>query len=215
MNGYPDSRQVHDGILAAGLGITCWRDDRFYCHDPRFDRNLRFLRQAPTPKQLKRLIEVEDGCPDCPDRTVMARVLSERYPAMCGMVKHVLVVGSYDGLLAFLDKYGIDEDGLPEHFLGEDCRSLDDHCLGVFWHHESTVLVNYAAIEKASDDADDPSRETVIGVWSTVLHELRHMAVDCPVACLRPADGPVDPTEDGVESWCREQTDDLIAAGII
>lgn len=86
---------------------------------------------------------------------------------------------------------------------------LPDECVGIQWAEYQTVVVNLGNIielskELCSDGFSDVATETNIGVITTVLHELFHMAQNDPYAPEELFQGlPVDP-EDQAEAWARK-----------
>lgn len=86
---------------------------------------------------------------------------------------------------------------------------LPDEGLGIQWAEYQTVVINLGNIIEASkglcaDGFSDVATETNIGVITTVLHELFHMAQNDPYAPEELFHGlPQDP-ETQAEEWARE-----------
>lgn len=86
---------------------------------------------------------------------------------------------------------------------------LPDDGVGIHWAEYQTVVINLGNIielskELCADGFSDVATETNIGVITTVLHELFHMAQNDPYAPEELFQGlPVDP-EDQAEAWARK-----------
>lgn len=86
---------------------------------------------------------------------------------------------------------------------------LPDEGVGIQWAEYQTVVVNLGNIielskELCSDGFSDVATETNIGVITTVLHELFHMAQNDPYAPEELFQGlPADP-EGQAEAWARK-----------
>jgi len=104
---------------------------------------------------------------------------------------------------------------LRERFEDDYALELGDELLGVMWYERNVVVINMGEIvrtgewiERESIDIEDPyflaENQIIIGLLTTVLHELRHLQMDTNIVL------PLDeyPLELGneaeVEEYCRE-----------
>lgn len=149
-------------------------------------------------------------------RFEIAIVLCRLDPVVLMNLKRIFIIDRLSDIRDICAKYGYEDEDLPDA-LWDECENLNDDALGVSWFQESSVFVNMAAIRKAAceiwpDDADMAENEITIGFWTTLLHELRHMQLDC---C--PYDFPwledADDSESGVEEWCRLMYEHLFEHG--
>ena len=90
---------------------------------------------------------------------------------------------------------------------------LNPDVIGTTWIHESAVIINIDGIESAAKDVtrDMPGmylKERDVGFWVTLIHELRHIQVEClpwDVPWLDESDG----TEQAVEEWAIQMFETL------
>lgn len=102
-----------------------------------------------------------------------------------------------------------EEDDYPEQLYNENDR-LTDELVGLFWYSRKVVIVNLHAIEAAAAELtlqlhcpEERLKETEIGIWVTLIHELRHSMLDNPF--LPEEDYPLYlGEEDEVEEYSRE-----------
>lgn len=145
------------------------------------------------------------------DQAVDSRALAEYLYRTVD--KHILqtleyiVVVSADTGRDWDELFLILEDRLGNPIL-EVC-DLPEDSLGIQWAEYQTVVINLGNIIEASkelcvDGFSDVATETNIGVITTVLHELFHMAQNDPYAPEELFHGlPQDP-EAQAEAWARE-----------
>lgn len=108
---------------------------------------------------------------------------------------------------------GIYQEDLPDCILFDEDLHLS--ALGCLWFNESSVIINMTAIEAAVnsllEDAPelDKEHEMNAGVWVTLIHELRHLMLNCNP--LLPEDELADEpcSEQSVEEYARREFDRL------
>lgn len=145
------------------------------------------------------------------DQAVDSRALAEYLSKtvdkqILQILEHIVIVSAdterdWDELFPILE----DRHGNP---ILEVC-DLPDEGVGIHWAEYQTVVINLGNIielskELCADGFSDVATEINIGVITTVLHELFHMAQNDPYAPEELFQGlPVDP-EDQAETWARK-----------
>lgn len=169
-----------------------------------------------TPPAADWLLSILTVAPDVKDpelngfggRSAVAELLLTQGPAMFINLRHIIVTTESEADADFIaDRLEIEP--------YEVCAYQDS--VGMFWFDQSAVIINIQAIDEAIADlvkelhlSDlEHEEERVIGFYSTLYHELRHLGLENP---FLPED--LYPTllngEDAVESYAREQTDRLL-----
>lgn len=98
----------------------------------------------------------------------------------------------------------------------DEICNFDDY-LGMFWYSQNAVVINMTAITVATKELcaemhlnkTEAAEEAIIGVYATLIHELRHLSLENPY--LDETKYPEsEKTEDAVESYCRKICDNLL-----
>lgn len=205
---------VHTDIDAGeSIYIMDESDDEFTVVDNAedTDRTIRYISHDKiTPAWLEDRIVITYSA-GWYDQAVDPRALAEYLSRTVD--KHILqtleyiVIVSADTERDWDELYPILEDRHGNPIL-EVC-DLPDEGVGIQWAEYQTVVINLGNIielskELCADGFSDVDTETNIGVITTVLHELFHMAQNDPYAPKELFQGlPVDP-EDQAETWARQ-----------
>ena len=141
----------------------------------------------------------------------IADVLSKIDPRELMFLKHIFIANTEDAFLRLVKDADCDVEMVPDEAFAEESPVL-----GQYWHYESAVIINWQVLKDCVKDVSDGSlwdmsREARIGLASTLIHELRHMAAEAPWYYGK----PIDPSEEAVEEYARRITDRLIAQRII
>lgn len=97
----------------------------------------------------------------------------------------------------------------------EECEICDyEDYIGMFWYNESAIIINVNLIYDVSfdiantnDESDNVAfEEFIIGMYSTLIHELRHLSFENPYIIQNETTYD-EAEEDKVEEWCRDNTD--------
>lgn len=111
-----------------------------------------------------------------------------------------------------------DIDAIASHLNVEPCEVCDfaDY-IGMFWYYQNAVVVNMTAIlnsirqmkTKIHLTDTEAAEETVIGIYSTLVHELRHLALENPYLESN-AYPDSEKSEEAVEDYCRNVCDNML-----
>lgn len=132
----------------------------------------------------------------------LADYLTRIDPAMFICLNHIIVIDDYEDRKAVADLLNVNEDNLPEE---------DENFIGQLWFQENCVFVYVSALRAMANKIvkDDPilssyDSEMEIGFLTTLLHEIRHLGLDCNFF-LPEDEYPLSlQSESSIEDWARE-----------
>jgi hypothetical protein len=153
--------------------------------------------------------------PSCEsDRTmwedIMADVLSELPPQYLVVLNRIVVVRTEEDIAFVCNEMDVEEYEFP------DTITLSD-ALGCLWWSQNSVVLDFAAIQKSLEEEEREYGYTDFwdehaGIIVTLLHELRHLRLDCFDFYDDDPDGddsecgyPVNGQERCVEMWARDE----------
>lgn len=180
------------------------------------DRNITYRLDKPTAEWLREITLVTKQAQTLVSKNTVNALLDMFVDIDSNMftnLRHILFVTEHDDdldeITAFMDVEAC-----------EVCSYFD--YLGMFWYAESTIVINVeciaAAVKELTAECEplygDASRtfaaqEFIIGLYTTMIHELRHLALKNPY--LDEEEYPCElASEENVESWARAQTDKVL-----
>ena len=199
--------------------IICEESDEDILTDDLTEDQLRLINYhmvKPTAEWLRSLVFCGSSCKEEVERDYLdtsIRLLLNVDQNMLVTLRHIIFVASEDDMHEALKALDAEVYEWPEcvFFDGDDVGE----CLGCFWRFQSAIIINIAAIRVESaalveeyefdDDYwhEDESELVTVGVYETLLHELRHLGLDNPF--LDEDEYPIaEAAEDAVEDWARE-----------
>lgn len=217
--------RIDDGIKEKidTLVRTIWDDDNAYVIQKGTDELLvedmlreQRLSYRITPHTRESLDAIVHAGPDVAlDEEKRAAIVDRllRLPQeVLISIRHVILVRNYEDLAAVIKECGLNDETIPDLIL-EDEDVLSDETIGATWVHESAVVINIHAIELAAKEVteDRPGlyhKERDIGFWVTLLHELKHIQVECMPYTV-PWINETDKDERAVEDWAIRTFEEL------
>lgn len=132
----------------------------------------------------------------------LAAYLHRIDPNMFVCLNRIIVIDDSVDCKAVANLLGVDEDNLPE---------VNEDIIGQLWFQENCVFVYVSALREATKEIikDDPGyftydQEMEIGFLTTLLHETRHLGLDCNFL-LPESEYPTSlQSEEAIEDWARE-----------
>lgn len=155
-----------------------------------------------TEEMLQKLVFVGDEAgKKGVTKNLIARILSDAYaemlPDMMAVLRAVLIVSGDADPVQYAKREGID----PEEIL-EDLGYPEGVC-GRMWRRRQTAVVYADAIEDHVEDR----QEFLRGIGATLIHECRHVMLDCNPLLDDERYPDSIKTEPAVEAFCRERWD--------
>ena len=99
-----------------------------------------------------------------------------------------------------------------------ECQSMNIHKhLGINWYADTVIIINIYLIKKIMENKDfsecfsSVDTEYNFAVWTTLIHELRHMVCDSGLIISEEEIPLSDGEEDAVEENCNYVFDEVIA----
>ena len=123
-------------------------------------------------------------------------------PAMLTCLNSVIIIDEFEDRKAVADLLKVVEDNLPEE---------NEGLIGQLWFQENCVFVYISALKAIAKEVVEEipwfscyDHEMEIGFLTTLLHEIRHLGLDCNF--LLPECGyPISlQSEEAVEDWALE-----------
>lgn len=144
-------------------------------------------------------------------RAAVADVLLKMEPELLFTLRYILFVGAAEDMPELCSRCGLDPYFIADEMFSNGGQELSMDVVGISWFYASSVCINVAAMKacvqsqvECGDIQDwEAQDELEAGVWTTLLHELRHQQVDgCPYEVPWICDA--DLSEEAVEAWARE-----------
>ena len=123
-------------------------------------------------------------------------------PAMFICLNRVIIIDDSEDRKAVANLLGVDEDNLPEE---------NEDLIGQLWFQENCVFVYVSALREETKEIVkgdlaffDYDQEMEIGFKTTLIHETRHLGLNCNIF-LPESEYPISlQSEEAVENWARE-----------
>ena len=123
-------------------------------------------------------------------------------PNMFVCLNRIIVIDDSADRKAIATLLGVDEDNLPEE---------NEDLIGQLWLQENCVFVYVSALRAAARAVveGDPvffhyDSEMETGFLTTLLHEIRHLGLDCNIFLPESESPPHLQSEEATEDWARE-----------
>lgn len=199
-----DMNALHDSILTeeacCSLAVLSDTGEDVETDDFYEDRRIRYHLVPPTLEWLKsRILWGKSITGDLDLWTdAIANTLLRIDPAMLICLNRVCIIAEESDIEPLCNAMNADTEGFPE------CIEFEDNkLLGCKWHLESSIVINAtaikAAIMKMADEYEglyfDAAQEIEIGFTTTLLHEIRHLGMEC---------NPFLPEDEYPKELCRE-----------
>lgn len=154
-------------------------------------------------------------------RLTVAKVMATLPREVLMTLSYVFFVSTISDMEQLVAQLDI-EDEIPDALYGdddEDGNALSTELIGLSWFIQNSVIINIDAIKKTNHElwADMPAyeqEELEKGVWTTLLHELRHQQLDCcpyEMAWLSES----ETSEEAVEQWGRRMYERLVECDML
>lgn len=123
-------------------------------------------------------------------------------PAMLTCLNSVIIIDEFEDRKAVADLLKVGEDNLPEE---------NESLIGQLWFQENCVFVYIPALKAIAKEVVEEipwfscyDHEMEIGFLTTLLHEIRHLGLDCNFL-LPESEYPISlQSEEAVEDWALE-----------
>lgn len=198
-------KSIHEEAACGTLEILSESETDILVFDYDNGKEINFHMVPPTREWLATRIIWGPSltCGETPARSeFLADYLSRIDPAMLTCLNHVIIIDDFEDRKAVADLLKVDEDNLPEE---------NEDLIGQLWFQENCVFVYVSALKAAVNDVleENPGfscydHEMETGFLTTLLHETRHLGLDCNFL-LPESEYPTSlQSEETIEDWALE-----------
>ena len=200
---------IHEEKRLGTLAVISETEEDILTDDVNEDRHIPYHLVPPTCDWLKLRILWGSSITGDPDAfaDAIAETLLRIDSDMLTCLNHICIISKAEDVELLCAAMDADTEEFPE------CIDFEEPTiLGCKWHIQNSIIINTAAIEQAAQELvfSDPDYlylddEMKIAFWTTLLHEIRHLGLECNPFLPEDKYQVSLRDEASVEAWAIEQ----------